>query len=942
MTERLPLEIAKGVLASISGILGIVKNTFANQDDFESLAEQCQMIGLVIWRATSGPTEREISSTTLRALAELKSSVDGIRNAVEEKIKKNVGSKVFNVTINQETILQWKNELDGFLTLFNTELNISANLKLDELLASFQEFRAGVTSNLQPTVQVPDELPVRPKIFVGRDDLVKNTVLSLVGCQHVALIGPGGMGKSSIARAVLNDEALSVKFQERRFFVRFDDLDPAQITFGTFLDRVGRAMAISTLANIHSLITKALSTSETLLVLDNAETFLDAAVDAGRIADAIDGFGARSNVAILLTTRTSVLPPNLQWVRLRVPALEENPACEAFKLLYTPSIESSTLIKLLAAVDFHPLSINLLAQAAVQNEWSPEHLVDAWDRQRSVLLEVGDGKIQSIAVTIETSLNSPSVLKLGDTIRQLLQIIAFLPQGVDKRRLTDMFPGISDIESCAEALCKQSLAYLNGEFITLLAPIRLYMAKRYNTNIVNNPLLEKVQSYYKAHVIDEEIVAQDDVNIEHVFTRWVGDPAAMKEVFRLIARFLFTLFDCRPRPVALFPVIRALNPEKSTSSVSCMESLMLFPKSKSVAVSVEKGYCLFAISTLMRWIGQILEAEAVLAEARTLLLEAGRVGRSQLLFIDWVVASVYSGQGHYKAAEELSHSALKRSSTMFRPDPAVVTYLRLELTRARMLRGTPGTSKDILKAARSRSIEKNPAIKSFAWFIAGFAEINDGHLDLAKQYFQEAQTQAAADKELGQPFAMALGGLVDVAVRQGNQVESKALRTQALGLIHQMPDETIPFVSEAIALVAGYLSMEGDVEQARKLVGPAVVNALKHMSGPAVVSTYLAGCVELIGGDLAKAGDYFRQTVENCILVAEVIFRARSERALGEIAVVKKDFKAARTHFEATTELCVTIGIPADCLYREFTCYMLSETFDGWKLYQEGHPMFRT
>ncbi|KAG6903549.1 hypothetical protein DXG01_016976, partial [Tephrocybe rancida] len=134
----------------------------------------------------------------------------------------------------------------------------------------------------------------------------------------------------------------------------------------------------------------ALSTSETLLILDNAETFLDAAVDAGRIADAIDGFGARPNVAILLTTRTTVLPPNLKWVRLRVPALEESPACDAFTMFYTPAIEHSSLIKLLSAVDFHPLSINLLAQAAVQNEWSSQDLIDAWDRQRTLLLESGD------------------------------------------------------------------------------------------------------------------------------------------------------------------------------------------------------------------------------------------------------------------------------------------------------------------------------------------------------------------------------------------------------------------------------------------------------------------------------------------------------------------------------------------------------------------------
>ncbi|KAG6822743.1 hypothetical protein H0H92_012736, partial [Tricholoma furcatifolium] len=359
-------------------------------------------------------------------------------------------------------------------------------------------------------VPVPEEIPTRPQVFVGREDLVRRTSQFLIECRDVALIGPGGMGKSSIARAVMNDEDLAAKFLGRRFFVRFDDMSPSQITFGTFLNRIAKALGFNTLANTPNLVTKALSSSQTLLVLDNAETFLDAAVDAGRIADAIDGFGTIPNVAILLTTRTTVLPPNLKWVRLRVPALEENAACEAFKMFYSPTIEPSILIKLLSAVDFHPLSINLLAQAAVQNEWSPEDLIAAWDRQRSMLLEGGDGKIQSIAVTIETSINSPSVVKFGDTIRHLWEVIAYLPQGVNKSKLMDIFPNVKDIEACADVLCKYSLAYLNGDFITLLAPIRLYFVKRYSTSIHKNPLLKKVQQYYKGRFEDPVIIRTDD------------------------------------------------------------------------------------------------------------------------------------------------------------------------------------------------------------------------------------------------------------------------------------------------------------------------------------------------------------------------------------------------------------------------------------------------
>ncbi|KAG6899134.1 hypothetical protein C0995_006882 [Termitomyces sp. Mi166 len=327
ISNAVSLPIVKGVMLSVGEILGIVKNTFVNHGDFQALAEQCQMIGLVIWHATSETPEYQFDSTIRCALEDLKSSVDDIRDAVKAKAERNLRSRAFHVRVNQETIVRWKNELNCFLILFNTELDITINLKFDKLLAEFQESRISATSNSQTDdVQKPDVLPFQLRVFVRRDDLVRSITQSLLEHHHIAIIGPGGIGKSSIARALLNNEAIVSKFQDRRFFVWFDNMDTTPMNLVTFLDRVATALGFSTSINAHNLITRVLSTSETLLVLDNAETFLDAAVDSGQIADAIDGLGARPNVAILLTTRTTVLPPNLDWVRLQVPVLEESAA----------------------------------------------------------------------------------------------------------------------------------------------------------------------------------------------------------------------------------------------------------------------------------------------------------------------------------------------------------------------------------------------------------------------------------------------------------------------------------------------------------------------------------------------------------------------------------------------------------------------------------------
>jgi hypothetical protein len=248
------------------------------------------------------------------------------------------------------------------------------------------------------------------------------------------------MGKSSVAKAVLHDDAISGKFQGRRFFVRYDDMDTSQISFGIFLDRIARALGVKlSSVNLFNTISTYLAYNNVLLVLDNAETFLDVdqdpsrTADASRIMDAINDFAAQPSVSIMLTTRSKSIPSNLLCTTLPVLPLKPSPAREAFAKVCHTDIPPAILDRLLSELDFHPLSIILLAQAAENNGWSPDDLVQSWQREHTKLLDNGSAKVHSLSITIELSLKSPSIQKLGDNARRFLQIIAFLPQGVDKR-----------------------------------------------------------------------------------------------------------------------------------------------------------------------------------------------------------------------------------------------------------------------------------------------------------------------------------------------------------------------------------------------------------------------------------------------------------------------------------------------------------------------------
>jgi len=95
---------------------------------------------------------------------------------------------------------------------------------------------------------------------------------------------------------------------------------------------------------------------------------------------------------------------------------------------------------------------------------------------------------------------------------------------------------------------------------------------------------------------------------------------------------------------------------------------------------------------------------------------------------------------------------------------------------------------------------------------------------------------------------------------------------------------------------------------------------------------YAAGCIELRAKNLEKAKEYFQDAIEHSVLLSELHFRARSERALGEVALLERNFINAKTRFSGTKTLCETMGMPTHCLYYDYSCYNL-DGFNGWTLF---------
>ena len=295
--------------------------------------------------------------------------------------------------------------------------------------------------------------------------MIVDLIFSSPSAARIAILGPGGVGKTSLAHAVLTHEKIAYRFGDSRYLVPCESLtsrDALLVALANSLSLLQPGTTVDSYSvGLEPRVLSALGSEDCILCLDSFESPWDQPGGSRRAVEALlADITALSSVTVLITMRGGERPSDTAWTLPMLRPLtnfSRDAAKRTWESLAGTCDEWAE--KLIDAVDCLPLAVTLLGSLAEVS--TAETLWERWQKEDIALVEKEKGdKLSSLEFSIALSLESGR-MTADCSSKRLLGILSMLPDGMpaspspEFRRL---FPDITHITRSLDTLLKCSLA----------------------------------------------------------------------------------------------------------------------------------------------------------------------------------------------------------------------------------------------------------------------------------------------------------------------------------------------------------------------------------------------------------------------------------------------------------------------------------------------------
>ncbi|KAJ7275685.1 hypothetical protein C8J57DRAFT_1466432 [Mycena rebaudengoi] len=352
-----------------------------------------------------------------------------------------------------------KQQHDELMALLNTNPDLSS---------SDRSSVSGTLSSARNSSGSFSLLPASPKIFHGREAELQDVVnVLLQNSARVAILGTGGMGKTSLATAALHNPQVEAKYSQR-YFVRCHSSPTCRELVATIADHIGLEKGSNMAKRIAHYFDHV---APSLLVLDNLETTWETHSSRSEVEEFLCVLTDVPHLGLMITLRGAERPTKVKWTRPFLAPLEplSNVAAQqTFIDIADEGHDDASIKELLDLTGNLPLAVSLIASVAGSEGCAKA--ISRWKSESTRMLS--EGYDQRSSLDISTMLSYTSY-RMTTGAQELLSILSLLPDGLADADLVQAKLPIPDILACKATLIQTALAFVGqDQHLKVLVPIR--------------------------------------------------------------------------------------------------------------------------------------------------------------------------------------------------------------------------------------------------------------------------------------------------------------------------------------------------------------------------------------------------------------------------------------------------------------------------------------